>query len=882
MFSPEYSATGQAPPQNLGQHVGLPAAFTQGLLYSFDQSPPSMEADSPVDARSATGSHSNENGKRPAPTASASSESRKKARTLAGDGGSPEEDVDHNGTAANGEGKAKSARGSRACTVCRRLKMRCVVDEVSGGEPCKRCAAGGYECRFEESNRGKRSAKKSEQFQRTLKKMERTIATVLHSITSSNPLATAGAFPQIVSRSPSPQHGDSPAESTTSSALRQAIHFSPKLNTLPDNVLNPLGLLAEASLSNQRISQTDDDNSLRMGVANDTYFKPGPMTILPLRRLFIERQVQPEMLTFTSTDEVVALFDIFFDKMNHHAPLLDREFHTPSLVCSRSPFLLTTICAIAAKYMTIKPDLHARLESLAKKLAFTVPERGYKSVEIVQAYLLLALWGTGPTERYEQDKTWMLIGMGIRMATDLNLHRKSRTPFPPGSAQDKEARNRERAWVMCFIMDRSSSGQLGKPYCITDESMIRGLSQWYRHPYALPTDPGLAAYAEVQRLLSRSLDFLYAGYNNTNSELQSDNDYLLVVKTIEAQFMNWRQDWDEIQKNFQDGNVQYRASMGRFYWNYAALVINSFGLQNALERSGADMGHFFGRCHFSAMTLLAVVRDELAPSGALKYSPDPHFVQISYAVLTLLKLLRPDFRSFFESEDNTIAMIKSIPDLLESVAAGPLHTAALYATFLRALITVKLEASSAQTSDGPTSAQRSNSEGANQSQNYSALLSQQPGLSQQHQQPQMHLSGQPPAMADQHYYGTGASSHSLDYSLGIPEFQFSGEMGPVADLSTFPPTMVDSLHNFGEEANQLLTMDSILGDSSFWDNVLVPGYSGAMEGLSGGFVFGPGGSGLITPRVGASPIASGVNTPTGGHSQHLTQTGLNMAFGETQ
>lgn len=35
------------------------------------------------------------------------------------------------------------------------------------------------------------------------------------------------------------------------------------------------------------------------------------MNILPLRRLYIERQVQPEMLTFVSTSEVVALFNMF-------------------------------------------------------------------------------------------------------------------------------------------------------------------------------------------------------------------------------------------------------------------------------------------------------------------------------------------------------------------------------------------------------------------------------------------------------------------------------------------------------------------------------------------------------------------------------------------
>lgn len=46
------------------------------------------------------------------------------------------------------------------------------------------------------------------------------------------------------------------------------------------------------------------------------------MSILPLRRLYIERQVQPEMLTFVSTEEVLALFKMYsqidflpFDKL---------------------------------------------------------------------------------------------------------------------------------------------------------------------------------------------------------------------------------------------------------------------------------------------------------------------------------------------------------------------------------------------------------------------------------------------------------------------------------------------------------------------------------------------------------------------------------------
>ena len=54
------------------------------------------------------------------------------------------------------------------------------------------------------------------------------------------------------------------------------------MHSLPDNALNPLGLLAEASLANRRAqagakSQITEavHTSDKVGVASDVYFKPG-------------------------------------------------------------------------------------------------------------------------------------------------------------------------------------------------------------------------------------------------------------------------------------------------------------------------------------------------------------------------------------------------------------------------------------------------------------------------------------------------------------------------------------------------------------------------------------------------------------------------------
>jgi len=104
----------------------------------------------------------NFSGKRPSSSLS-NDDSRKRQRQEEGSPATDKEEV-----------KVKSTRGSRsvthpqsrllypsifhsACTVCRRLKMKCQGAE-SGG-PCKRCQTGNHECVFEESNRGKRSSK---------------------------------------------------------------------------------------------------------------------------------------------------------------------------------------------------------------------------------------------------------------------------------------------------------------------------------------------------------------------------------------------------------------------------------------------------------------------------------------------------------------------------------------------------------------------------------------------------------------------------------------------------------------------------------------------------------------------------------------------------
>ena len=124
------------------------------------------------------------------------------------------------------------------------------------------------------------------------------------------------------------------------------------------------------------------------------------------------------------------------------------------------------------------------------------------------------------------------------------------------------------------------------------------------------------------------------------------------------------------------------------------------------------------------------------------------------------------------------------------MAVSPLHTPALYSTLLRALISAKIDGTiSPRTNDGPN--------GTTQDQQHMTLAS----------------IGQEPkhdGMVKPLMFGT-----NMEPSM---EFQSTGEMGPVEDMSTFPPRMAPS----AMEDPELMSMESILS-SDFWDSVLVPG-----------------------------------------------------------
>jgi len=140
-----------------------------------------------------------------------------------------------------------------------------------------------------------------------------------------------------------------------------------------------------------------------------------------------------------------------------------------------------------------------------------------------------------------------------------------------------------------------------------------------------------------------------------------------------------------------------------------------------------------------------------------------------------------------DNEAKTIALVKDMADTLEGVAAGPLHTPALYSTFLRALISAKL--------DGPPSGSR-------------------PESPRPHSRGDAGGSTDPPHAAPAFDpFATTAGAGSNGAPMLFDYAGLNGEMGPGLDGTAF-------MQSSG--AGDIMSMDSILSQN-FWDSVLIPG-----------------------------------------------------------
>jgi hypothetical protein len=119
----------------------------------------------------------------------------------------------------------------------------------------------------------------------------------------------------------------------------------------------------------------------------------------------------------------------YYERINVSVFMLDPALYNAQQTCLRNTFLFTVgesgrwlvddlltwhaVCAIASRYLPNRPGLYDQLMEHALIAAGVTLSTGAKSVEIVFAYTLLALYPR-PARRWEDDRSWWYLGVATR------------------------------------------------------------------------------------------------------------------------------------------------------------------------------------------------------------------------------------------------------------------------------------------------------------------------------------------------------------------------------------------------------------------------------------------------------------------------------------
>ncbi|GJN92676.1 hypothetical protein Rhopal_005711-T1 [Rhodotorula paludigena] len=401
----------------------------------------------------------------------------------------------------------------------------------------------------------------------------------------------------------------------------------------------------------------------------------------------------------------VELFTIFFDFAYIHLPLLDPARHTAPFVCATSPFLFTVILAVASRFHS-DPTLHQKIYEEAHRCFVECVSNGERSVESVQACCILTVWTYPPTGesaaagREERPKrAWLYFGMGIRMALELNLFRPTdfvdRHLSKPGNAskpnpwitlpkdgpeavseQDAwDALNRERTWLMVFVIDRNMSTVMGRPYQIQEaKPLLLPL-----HPQCLPFDLGVIAHVELQTIIGQVMDTfrdrLY-GLSCAGDEMPSQ----VVMKLFNSRMDEWKARWCPMPGEPIANNLL-------FYFYASKLFLNTIPLHTMLRNGDASDDPDSVSSTISSARSLLELAHAYAELSVLRHCPDVNFLLMLYSTVFLVKVRVSNsrFAQLVNPDELEQQLLQLMKDCQEAAQGDTRHAAMTCYVIVRAL-----------------------------------------------------------------------------------------------------------------------------------------------------------------------------------------------------
>ncbi|KAJ7598633.1 fungal-specific transcription factor domain-containing protein [Mycena floridula] len=373
-------------------------------------------------------------------------------------------------------GKMK-ARHAMSCRQCRGRKVKC---DASTQAPCSNCIQANTECNF---------IRKSTPSKSYIQALEKRLA------------ATQALLKQVVSDSGLDAISDSESEASEDEEDDQVHFFAPGNGFA---AASPgVGFLGKSSahflvrvVVDIKEDLTGRPNIQEKPCLREEFWNPHPWETWPVE--------EHPIYHFPPDDLMMSLVDLYFRHINLIMPLLHRPTFEKLLARSEhldrsSKFgtVLSLVLALGSRWSTdtrVLLDDNGSLHSSGwkwylpiKPVLLSITQRYAQATNLydIQAICLCSLFTFG---NYAPNSTWSMLGVAIRTAQAIGVHRKK-----PSSEEEHPATSEllRRAWVL-VCMDTMLAVALGRTPMIRQEDFDIGMPIDCDDEYWENPDPNLA------------------------------------------------------------------------------------------------------------------------------------------------------------------------------------------------------------------------------------------------------------------------------------------------------------------------------------------------------------------------------------------------------
>ncbi|KAJ4218822.1 hypothetical protein NW757_014579 [Fusarium falciforme] len=539
-----------------------------------------------------------------------------------------------NGTAgAEQQFPPQISRKVKACTACRRHKIKCLIDE--SGPPCRRCAEKNLSCVLGKSLQTILDEKSqfSQDVLQDLEQMHGFLKQVAGKLDLELPALRSSAGAELPKE-------DSPGHSIPSNKGHHvpSRDNSPKL--MPeDEGLPYVPIHSLYALTKLRALRSPDDVDSQHSQGIDDFITRRSISLADAERLF----------------------SFYRRRLNPYIYLIGCPYESLQELRQKSQFLLVAILTVASLHDSTADSLYPICSSEFRRLIeMTIFERRLDR-DYLRALCIGSYWLS--------DVSWMLSGHAIRRAAEFDLHNSYDRAIEDSSAEDADC---ARIWYILYVCDQQLATLYGRPSIVQEDAATQSVINFLHCPVANEEDRRLLSQVASVSIL-RSIRELFS----INKGKPIPRMHLNHITHFRKQLDQWFDFWTKQVQEQWPGIGGFPRKGIILHYNFVQLYLYSHVFRGLSKND--PVPHYFLDCALNAISTATTIIDKFIndPDVALGIVGMPSYVHSMTAFASMfLTKVATKYDDLIEKE-KVYDLITGLVQQFRSQPAGKWHLANL-------------------------------------------------------------------------------------------------------------------------------------------------------------------------------------------------------------